>query len=202
MLVLEKSISPSIKIEIYNDRPSFPFKELTQVHGAEVLWATKTEPSHQADGLIENNPSTASHELVMAIKTADCLPIFFIGQQQSAVIHAGWRGLAQGIISEQKIQALAPHTVLIGPCIHARDYEVGSDFAKNFPNSDSLKNIQGRICFDLIEEAAKQINDCYNISSDTSLAENTFEHPQLNSWRENKTEKRNYNILKICPPGK
>lgn len=201
MLILEKTIKDRFKIEIYNDQPTFDFIQVNQVHGNNVIISDLKLNSEliDADGII--SPPLDSLErlegLPLAIKTADCLPIFFIGESSCAVVHAGWRGLAQSIISDQKIQEIRPHSIFIGPCIGPEDYEVGEDFAKNFPKSNSLKKIKGRICFDLIEEAAKQIFDCYNIAPDLSLAENTFRHPHLNSWRENKTEKRNYNILKI-----
>ena len=106
-------------------------------------------------------------------------------------------GTSKGIISNQKVQEIRPCLAFIGPYIHAEDYEVGADFTENFPKSDALTLSEGRITFNLLEEAAKQIHDCYNITPDKTLAENTYAHKQLNSWRKNKTKKRNYNILKF-----
>jgi copper oxidase (laccase) domain-containing protein len=194
MKLFEKSLD-KFQIEIYNDLPDFDFFHLKQVHGNDVFSANELKLNELMDGdgiIIDLN---SLHPVT--IKTADCVPIYLIGTESAAVLHAGWQGLAKSIISNQKVQAIAPQTAFIGPCIHEDDYEVGADFTKNFPNSDAFVHREGRISFNLIEEAAKQIKDCYNIDPDCSLAENTFSHPELNSWRENKTDKRNYNILKI-----
>lgn len=194
MIIFEKQVR-QFQIEIYNDQPKFDFYQLNQVHG-DIVLETKDYSNVElpdGDGIILN----LGESLPIAIRTADCLPIFLIGESEAAVLHAGWKGLAKGIISNQKVQAIGPVQAFIGPCIHAEDYEVGADFTQNFPNSDAFSHTEDRITFNLLEEAAKQIQDCYNIAPDTSLAENTYTHPQLNSWRKNKTDKRNYNILKF-----
>ena len=75
---------------------------------------------------------TMEPNVVLAIMTADCLPIVLASEdgQVIACIHAGWRGLAEGII-EQTVRVLpvSPDQLLvwIGPGISARHFEVGPE---------------------------------------------------------------------------
>lgn len=77
---------------------------------------------------------------VSVVMTADCLPILLASQDGKAVaaVHAGWKGLAQGIISKT-IQAMqiAPEnlTAWIGPAISARQFEVGEDVYQAFTST-------------------------------------------------------------------
>ena len=103
-----------------------------QVHGADVLRIEHHEPfSHgvrvEADAIVCRSPGQS-----IAIVTADCLPILACGESGNSVaaIHAGWRGLAKGVV-EAGIQALqeisAPGERLravIGPHIGRCCYEV------------------------------------------------------------------------------
>ncbi len=99
---------------------------ITQVHGDRVVQVT--EPGHhgEADGLVTEVPS-----LVMAIATADCLPVVIIGSSTRAVVHAGWRGVAAGIVPSA-VGAMAmlgdrPRGAVIGPHIGPCCYEVGPE---------------------------------------------------------------------------
>ncbi len=104
-----------------------------QVHGTVVVEASdQTAPvtavRSDADGVF----STNSH-LTVAVKTADCLPVLIYGHGFIAAIHAGWRGLTQGILSEALLAAkrkgLSPNdlSVAIGPAIAGANYEVGDE---------------------------------------------------------------------------
>lgn len=107
---------------------------LTQVHGCDVVDASGFHPSHscEADALYSNRP-----ESVCAVLTADCLPVLFVDPDGSevAAAHAGWRGLAGGVL-EQTVQrfAAAPQTLLawLGPAIGAASFEVGADVRDAF----------------------------------------------------------------------
>jgi YfiH family protein len=84
-----------------------------------------------ADGLTSRTPG-----LLLAVSVADCIPVFMVAQAQRAValLHAGWRGLAQGVI-EAGLQAMrGSHGVTpsdlrvhLGPAICGSCYEVGPE---------------------------------------------------------------------------
>lgn len=103
-----------------------PWSWLRQVHGADVL--TVTAPGElagtEADGAV-----TATPGAVLAVQTADCAPVLFTGPGVIGVAHAGWRGLAVGVLeaTAQAMAALggAPERAVLGPCIRARCYEFG-----------------------------------------------------------------------------
>jgi len=75
------------------------------------------------------------------VMTADCLPVFLSDREGKSVgiAHAGWRGLAGGIV-ENVVQAMGVPSrdiiAYIGPGIGARRYEVGEDVRKAFVDRD------------------------------------------------------------------
>lgn len=106
---------------------------LRQVHGHRILRREALgETDHEADAVWAQTPG-----LACTVLTADCLPVLFCDQDSSmvAAAHAGWRGLAGGVL-EATVAALpaAPAALLawIGPGIGARAYEVGDDFRDAF----------------------------------------------------------------------
>lgn len=103
---------------------------LNQVHGVNVLDAAEIL-SHE--GLCDADASmTYQTNHVLAILTADCLPIFLTDRSGSFVsaIHAGWRGLVDGIIPEAvRASSVPAEKVLawVGPGIGPNHYEVSSE---------------------------------------------------------------------------
>jgi len=104
---------------------------LNQTHSATVVNAENLT-TNSADAIYSFKPN-----LVCAILTADCLPILLCDKNATCVaaIHAGWRGLAAGII-ENTIAALNIPTANImawlGPAISAKNYEVGAEVREQF----------------------------------------------------------------------
>lgn len=98
-----------------------------QVHGTAVIDAAKATPETEADGLV-----TRAAGAVCAVLTADCLPVLLADRAGKTVgiAHAGWRGLAAGII-ENVVRAMDVPAVdliaYIGPGIGPQRYEVGED---------------------------------------------------------------------------
>lgn len=99
---------------------------ISQVHGPVVGIATAPAHLGEADGLI-----TQSTQVSLSVATADCLPIALAGRRSVALVHAGWRGIVNGVIpaaigamhdldDEPYAAAIGPH---IGPCC----YEVGGE---------------------------------------------------------------------------
>lgn len=101
-----------------------------QVHGARVIDADNTVSLVQADAAVARKPGT-----VCVVKIADCMPVLFAGEGVVAAAHAGWRGLAAGVI-EATIEAMrvAPRAlhVWMGPAIGPKVYEVGEDVRAAF----------------------------------------------------------------------
>jgi len=106
---------------------------LRQVHGTDVVDAAalRGQPAAQADASWTDRPGVACVVLV-----ADCLPLLMAARNGRAVAaaHAGWRGLAGGVV-ERTLDALtqaagcgaAEIDVWIGPGIGPRQFEVGAD---------------------------------------------------------------------------
>ena len=112
---------------------------LRQVHGATVVrhgGGSADGKAPEADAVVADAP-----DRVCAVLTADCLPVLFCDRDGSrvAAAHAGWRGLAAGVL-EATVAALAvPSEELLawlGPAIGPAVYEVGEDVAAAFPGED------------------------------------------------------------------
>ena len=108
---------------------------LHQVHGPTVVrHSARVTCEMEGDALVSFEP----HQ-VCAVLTADCLPVLFCNRRgdRVGIAHAGWRGLAGGIL-EATVRVLdeAPNELMawMGPAIGPRVYEVGSDVAEAFPN--------------------------------------------------------------------
>lgn len=105
-----------------------PWTWIKQVHGTTVL--TVSEPGEhagsEADGLITSEPGCP-----IAVTTADCGPVVLLAEHGIGVVHAGWRGLADGIIEKAGGQLASvgggPVAALLGPCIGPAAYEFGSE---------------------------------------------------------------------------
>jgi len=114
----------------------------TQVHGSRVAVArdaTCLEPL-EADAVISRIPGVS-----VAVVTADCVPVLACSRDGRAVaaIHAGWRGLAQGVV-RAGLDALAelatqPLRAVIGPhvglCCYEVDAPVVSALSSRFPEA-------------------------------------------------------------------
>lgn len=103
---------------------------LQQVHGARVVKAEDVDSAVQADASYSFQSG-----VVCAVLTADCLPLLLTNGQGTriAAIHAGWRGLAAGIV-ENTLAAMEGDDVLVwlGPAIGPARFEVGADVRQVF----------------------------------------------------------------------
>ncbi len=104
-----------------------PWTWLRQVHGAGVV--TVTEPGEHA-GACADASVTAVPQAVLAVQAADCAPVVLLGEAAVGVVHAGWRGLVDGVIeaSVQAMRSLGSESIraVIGPCIRSGCYEFGA----------------------------------------------------------------------------
>jgi YfiH family protein len=109
---------------------------MRQVHGTRVVEAVPGSVGAEADGAVARGPG-----LVCAVLTADCLPVLLADAAGTVVgiAHAGWRGLAAGVI-ENVVRAMgaAPESLIayLGPAIGGGAYEVGTDVYDAFVASD------------------------------------------------------------------
>ena len=115
--------------------PEAPFW-LRQVHGTAVADAATAPVGTVADAAV-----SLARGRVLAVLTADCLPVVFCHPAGEAlgIAHAGWRGLAAGVL-EATVRALhappAQCVAWLGPAIGAAAFEVGDEVRAAFLASD------------------------------------------------------------------
>ena len=109
---------------------------LTQVHGCAVADAARDRVECEADAAFSDRPGR-----VCAVLTADCLPVLIANRAGTAVaaVHAGWRGLAGGVVEAALMRfedAPADLRVWLGPAIGPGAFEVGADVVEAFVATD------------------------------------------------------------------
>lgn len=110
---------------------------LNQVHGAGVVDAAAVSGVPDADASFTTRPG-----VVCAIMTADCLPVLFADATGAVVgaAHAGWRGLAQGVlqntVARMREAGTGDITAWLGPAIGPRAFEVGAEVRAAFVDAD------------------------------------------------------------------
>jgi polyphenol oxidase len=104
-----------------------PWSWLRQVHGDRVVAVTAPGEGagEQADAAV-----TAADDAALVVLTADCAPVALVSDEGVlAVAHAGWRGLAAGVIGRAadavRERGGTELTALIGPCVHPECYAFG-----------------------------------------------------------------------------
>ncbi|MFA9275091.1 MAG: peptidoglycan editing factor PgeF [Candidatus Aquirickettsiella gammari] len=136
---------------------------LSQIHGTLAVDAVSLQGGMpvQADASFTNSPKIAC-----AVLTADCLPVLLASTDGLivAAVHAGWRGLAAGVIEEtvqqMRNKGAQEITAWLGPAIGSAAFEVGADvldvFTQKMPQlSDNFKALDG---------GAKFLADIYGLA--------------------------------------
>jgi YfiH family protein len=105
---------------------------LRQVHGCAVAETGDTPVGCEADAALASDPGE-----VCAVLTADCLPLLFCDRAGTrvAAVHAGWRGLAAGVIEAAVAAMGTPSPDLLcwlGPAIGPDAFEVGPEVRGHF----------------------------------------------------------------------
>jgi len=111
---------------------------LHQVHGSRCVELTGSEAP---DRLVADAAWTRQPGVVCAVLTADCLPVVLTAADGAcvAVAHAGWRGLAAGVLEATVAELPAPRATLsawLGPAIGPQAFEVGPDVRQAFGEAD------------------------------------------------------------------
>lgn len=117
--------------------PNTPVQFMLQTHGIRIEEFNESK-KYSCDGLTTTQPHIA-----LAIKTADCMPIIIIHNQRIFAIHAGWRGLVEGILFSTKsyVDFDSSSLVFIGPHIQVNSFEVGAEVAEQAILSLEKKDI-------------------------------------------------------------
>jgi YfiH family protein len=145
-----------------------PLLRVRQVHGARAascaaLLETGADgwtaaPTVEADAVV-----CAGRAAVLAVQVADCAPVLVVDPRSgaAAVIHAGWRGTARGVVRTAVRQLIGGGAaarsllVAIGPCICPSCYEVGQEVARRLPESaDPIRGRPGKFALDLAHAVA------------------------------------------------
>lgn len=158
---------------------------LHQIHSDRVYyvdenWVGSSPAQIQGDGLI-----TKRANVLIGVITADCVPVLLADPTvpMIGVVHAGWRGAAQGIVdralalmvnqgaSYKKIRAL------VGPAIQQVSYEVGREVYESFPSEIQKVCFQptqpGHFLFDLPKAVTHQLAQ-YPLHSIQVFPHNTY----------------------------
>ena len=102
-----------------------------QVHGNVAVDASHATPDTEADAL-----HCTSGELALAVLVADCVPIVLVdaASPRFCVVHAGWRGLAAGVVTSalSTFENVRTIHVFVGPSISSEGYQVGPEVAQHF----------------------------------------------------------------------
>ena len=108
---------------------------MKQVHGTAVIDPEGAAPETEADAAVTRRVGS-----VCAVTTADCLPVLLADRagQVAGIAHAGWRGLAGGVIGSTVRAMGSPEDLIayIGPGIGPQRYEVGEDVRRAFVDRD------------------------------------------------------------------
>lgn len=167
------------------DLPTQPLW-LHQVHGRVVVDAGQARAAApEADGSFSTRRG-----VICAVLTADCLPVVLAAQDACcvAVLHAGWRGLAGGILEAGVLALPVPASQLVawlGPAIGAGDYEVGDEVRNAFGPTARVAftaSAHGRYRADLYALARLRLA-ALGVRSIYGGGFNSFRDPDLYSYR-------------------
>jgi YfiH family protein len=123
-----------------------------QVHGARVV--VDGEGIEEADGQATSAPGVAA-----IVLTADCLPVALAGPDRVGMVHAGWRGLAAGVL-EAGVEATGAVAAAIGPGIGPCCYEVGDDVRAVFGTTEPTLDLKAIARARLEAAGVAEIHDC------------------------------------------
>ncbi|TXR51524.1 peptidoglycan editing factor PgeF [Reinekea thalattae] len=142
-------------------RPSIAW--LNQTHSTVVTEASQADSSKSQDASYSTDTKHAC-----CVMTADCLPVFFWQHDGNkvAVAHAGWRGLADGILAETMAVFDQPEKVScgIGPAISQANFQVGEDVIDAFSSWPEYRNF-----FRAQSQVGKYLADLPGLAKDQLL---------------------------------
>jgi polyphenol oxidase len=116
-----------------------------QVHGTELReWESPPAPSAFAEPGTEldrvDGHLTGLPGLALMVLVADCFPVALAGGGRAAMLHCGWRGLAEGIVERAVERFEEPPAAAVGPGIGPCCYEVGPEVLRAFAGMDGVSH--------------------------------------------------------------
>ena len=116
-----------------------------QTHSTNVNFLFTADLVQSCDGVFTNKK-----ELICSIQVADCMPIYFahLSENVFGLVHAGWRGLVDGILEESAAlllkngYKLSDFEIVIGPSIQKCCFEVRDDIIKKFKSEFVIRTNQ------------------------------------------------------------
>ncbi|CAA0124025.1 Polyphenol oxidase [BD1-7 clade bacterium] len=154
----------------------FSWQWLNQVHGTSVVEASATNPQYlsQPDAPTADACWADKPYQVCTVMTADCLPVLICDETATvaAAIHAGWRGLAAGVIENTLAAIKRRHPELnlmawLGPAIGPSAFEVGEDVRQAFVTDTDVGVDEKRAAdaaFKPLQVAGKYHADLYQLA--------------------------------------
>jgi YfiH family protein len=171
-----------------------PVAALRQVHSARAVTVATPGFHGEGDALL-----TAERGLALSVITADCVPVMVATRRAVAAIHAGWRGLAAGVVPAALRalpgldgEARAWLGPTIGPCCYEVSEEVAAEVVSGSGAEVALPGPAGRPHLDLRRAATLQLAAA-GVTAVRALGPCTRCHPEL-SWsyrREGRAAGRN-----------
>ena len=179
-------------------------KFLQQTHGNVVINYQPDSSSLLSQVIGEGDAVIGNHEgvalnLAIGVLTADCLPLLVRSDNSFMAVHAGWRGLSNGIIEKSfgLIKDYSSIEVLIGPAAGFNDYQVGSEVVKEIPLAVS-KEQNGSLYLNLQQTALNQIKEISPEIKVIALERSTISDLGFHSYRrDGALAGRNYSFLVI-----
>ena len=141
---------------------------LRQVHGTDVLRFDAPAVAGEGAEPVADAAVTSTPGVVLAILTADCLPVLFAEEGGLALgaAHAGWRGLAAGVLENTVAAMGAPANRIVawlGPAAGPQAYEIGEEVFEAFVANDAqfssafVATRPGHWCVDLYRLARQRL---------------------------------------------
>ena len=164
---------------------------MNQRHSTNSCFVNSEDISGDNDAIF-----TFDHSVALEVCVADCMPIFLFDNSLSffGVIHAGWRGLANGII-EKSIMLIKKNNfelknikVFIGPSISQKNFEVQSDVLSYFDSKFST--VKDEKIFLSLQQVAIDKFAYHGIDDVIDSKECTYDNLNYHSYRRDKTDKR------------
>ena len=159
---------------------------MNQTH-SDVVSFVKSPRVYDSDGIYTEKP-----KLGLVVQTADCMPILLNDKKRVGAIHSGWRGLKNNIV-EKAIKKFDVNqlSISIGPHAQSCCYEIKEDVKKYFNDYTEVRDDMfflnmSQVLKDLSEEQGFQLE----ISSICTICNSSY-----NSYRENKTSKRQFGVI-------
>ncbi|MDC2825588.1 peptidoglycan editing factor PgeF [Rodentibacter pneumotropicus] len=139
---------------------------LTQTHSTKVIQLPYSGNNFEADAVYTNQPNQ-----VCTVMTADCLPVLFTTRRgnEVAAVHAGWRGLCDGVLEEtvKCFQAQSQDIIAwLAPAIGPKAFQVGKEVVEQFMRIDPIAEMafiadpsqQGKYLGNLYQLATQRLN--------------------------------------------